>query len=62
MQEALTEQLIFGEEAKILSKLTNDLEQARKISEELTLGPKLDLIQEFIQKCNTLKVYALKRN
>ncbi|MBG9749672.1 DNA polymerase III subunit delta' [Bacillus thuringiensis] len=61
VQEALTEQLIFGEEAKILSKLTNDLEQARKISEELTLGPKLDLIQEFIQKCNTLKVYALKK-
>lgn len=52
---------IFGEEAKVLSKLTNDVTAAIEMSEENILGPKLNMVQEFIEKSRTIHVYTLKR-
>lgn len=60
VEEALSEYFIFGEEAKVLSKLTSDVTEASKISEEHTLGPKLKMVQEFIEKSRTVSVYTLK--
>ncbi|ONG69877.1 DNA polymerase III subunit delta' [Bacillus cereus] len=61
VEQALAEQFIFGEEGKILARLTNDVEEAKRISEELILGPKLKLVQEFIKKIKTLQVYQYKK-